>query len=265
MLRAPRPFVKEVDPAGRRGYRVPMTGLTVFVTGCGRGLGAALAEEMVTRGASVFAGYHPRETGFSRPVAPRERMVPVPIDVSDAASVTTAAQMAGERTRAIDVLFNVAGVLGDITTCVPGSVDEADLHATYDVNAVGPLRVTNALYPLLLAGTGRLVVNVSSEAGSVSGCTRSAWYGYCMSKAALNMASAILHNTLRPVGGRVLVIHPGWLRTWMRGRLDEAADLSPEQSAGGILELVGRALADPALFAGERPSFIDWKGDPLSW
>jgi NAD(P)-dependent dehydrogenase (short-subunit alcohol dehydrogenase family) len=242
-----------------------MEGVTVFLTGCGRGVGAALAEGLRDRGASVFAGFHPGETGLSDPPRPGHRLVPVPIDVSDTASVLTAADLVGSRTRSLDLLLNVAGVLGDITTSVPGILDEQDMHRTYDVNAVGPLRVINAFFPLLLAGRTRLVVSISSEAGSISPCTRTGWFAYCMSKAALNMASAIVHNTLRPLGGRVIVMHPGWVRTWMRGTLDAAADLSPREAAEGILSQVDRALADPGLFAGERPAFINPRGEPLPW
>ncbi len=203
-----------------------MEGVTVFLTGCGRGVGAALAEALRDRGASVFAGVHPRETGLSHPPPPAERLVPVPIDVADAASVLAAAKLVGSRTRSLDLLLNVAGVLGDITTGVPGILDGQDMHRTYDVNAVGPLRVI---------------------------------------RAALHVASAIVHNTLRPLDGRVIVMHPGWVRTWMRGTLDAGADLSPREAADGILSQVERALADPALFAGERPAFINGKGEPLPW
>jgi NAD(P)-dependent dehydrogenase (short-subunit alcohol dehydrogenase family) len=242
-----------------------MEGLKVFVTGCGRGVGAALAQALHERGAFVFAGFHPRETGPSDPPQQADRLVPVPIDVADTASVVAAADFVGSRTRGVDLLLNVAGVLGDITTTLPGILDENDMHRTYDVNAVGPLRVVNAFYSLLLAGRTRLVVSISSEAGSISTCTRTGWFAYCMSKAALNMASAIMHNTLRPVGGRVIVMHPGWVRTWMRGTLDTAADLSPREAAEGVLSQVDRALADPLVFAGERPAFIDEEGEPLSW
>jgi NAD(P)-dependent dehydrogenase (short-subunit alcohol dehydrogenase family) len=139
------------------------------------------------------------------------------------------------------------------------------MHRVYDVNALGPLRVAGAFLPLLRGGRTRIVVNVSSEAGSIAGCGRDSWYGYCMSKAALNMASALMHNTLRPLGGCVVVVHPGWVRTWMRGHLDEDADLSPAESAAGIIEQIDRARRGDALFRQERPAFIDWKGDTLPW
>ncbi len=244
-----------------------MPGLTVFLTGCARGLGPALARKLLQRGERVFAGVLPSDQG--RPGAETlpasDSLVPVAIDVADTGSVRAAAAAVADRAHHLDMVFNVAGVLGDIETSLPGDLDDRDLRHTYDVNALGPLRVMNAFLPLLLAGPTRLVLNISSEAGSISTCTRSTWYAYCMSKTALNMASALVHNLLRPHGGRVVVMHPGWMRTWMRGALDERADLSPEQAAAGILAQVDRALAGEAAFCGERPAFIDGKGDPLPW
>ncbi len=98
-----------------------MEGVTVFLTGCGRGVGAALAEALRDRGASVFAGFHPRETGLSHPPPPAERLVPVPIDVADAASVLAAAKLVGSRTRSLDLLLNVAVSLGISRPASPAS------------------------------------------------------------------------------------------------------------------------------------------------
>ncbi len=244
-----------------------MSGLTVFLTGAGRGIGAALARAFAERGERVFAGIFPGEARSS--VAPADAPTAaegsVPVDVTDEASVMRAAAFVAERSRHIDILVNVAGVLGEIHASLPGAFDYADMQRTFDVNALGPVRVTNAFFPLLLAGRTRLVVNISSEAGSIGTCTRDAWYGYCMSKAALNMASALMHNRLRPLGGSVLVMHPGWVRTWMGGKLDEAADLSPEESARAILAQLDRARDSAGASAPEHPAFIDWKGAPLPW
>jgi NAD(P)-dependent dehydrogenase (short-subunit alcohol dehydrogenase family) len=241
-----------------------MSGLTVFLTGAGRGIGAALAHALAERGEQVFAGVHPRPGQEARAASVGDAPVPVPIDVTDDGSVVRAAALVAARSRHINILLNVAGVLGDTRATLPGAFDFDDMHRTYEVNAVGPVRVTNAFFPLLLAGRTRLVVNISSEAGSIGTCTRDGWYGYCMSKAALNMASAIMHNRLRPLGGQVLVMHPGWVRTWMTGNLDEAADLSPEESAQGIIAGIDRALRSTGV-ASDHPAFIDWKGAPVPW
>ena len=244
------------------------TSLTCFVTGAGSGIGEALAHALAKRGHTVFAGVLPSqksqaEAAFAAVGAKPPRVVPV--DVTDEASVDAAAAFVADRTRHLDAVINVAGVIGITSATPPAAFDYADIHRTFDVNAVGPLRVANALFPLLLGGRTRLVLNISSEAGSVGTCTRDAWYGYCMSKAALNMASALLHNRLRPLGGKVLVMHPGWVRTRMGGKLETRAPLSPEESAEAILVQVGRALSDEPAFTGDRPAFVDWRGIPVPW
>jgi NAD(P)-dependent dehydrogenase (short-subunit alcohol dehydrogenase family) len=73
----------------------------------------------------------------------------------------------------------------------------------YDINALGPVRVLAAAAPLLHKGS--VVLNVTSEAGSVGDCKRESEYGYCMSKAAENMASKIFSNEYRARGVRVVL------------------------------------------------------------
>ena len=245
-----------------------MPDLTCFVTGAGSGIGEALVHALAARGHTVFAGVLPAQRAQAAAdyavVAGNPPHV-VPVDVTDEASVDAAAAWVAGRTRYLDAVINVAGVIGITSAMPPAVFDYADIHHTFDVNAVGPLRVANALFPLLLGGRNRLVLNISSEAGSVGTCTRDAWYGYCMSKSALNMASALLHNRLRPLGGKVLVMHPGWVRTRMGGKLETRAPLSPQECAEAILVQFGRALADEAAFLGDRPAFVDWRGIPVPW
>ncbi len=244
-----------------------MKDLVAFVTGAGGGIGLALAAGLLEKGCRVIAGVHNPGEGSLAELSRVHGadLAIVPIDVASDASVARAASLVAERTDHVDLLMNVAGVLGDIETAIPGPIDFAGALHVYDVNALGPLRVTNAFFPLLLAGATRTVVNISSDTGSIGACDRDMWYAYCMSKAALNMASALTHNRLRPHHGRVLVVHPGWVRTMIRGTFDEAAPLSPAESAASVLALVERALGGGELFDGPRPAFLNWKGEPLPW
>ncbi len=239
-----------------------LKGKTALVTGADRGLGAALCRALAARGCTVFAGLY-QDGPASRDKG--GRIIPVPLDVTSRSSVEAAAAFAAEKTDSIDVLINNAGVLGDTESRLMGEIDYDDVLSVYSTNAVGPLRVINAFGRLLLAGETRIVVNISSEAGSVSGCTREGWFAYCMSKSALNMLSAIVHNAVRPQGGKVLNVHPGWMRTWMRGRLDSEATEGPEESAEGIAGLIERAAGGDPAFTGKSPAYIDYKGRPMSW
>jgi NAD(P)-dependent dehydrogenase (short-subunit alcohol dehydrogenase family) len=77
-----------------------------------------------------------------------------------------------------------------------------------------------------------------------------------MSKAALNMQSRILQNDLESRGFRVLVIHPGWMRTDRGG---PEADIHPDEAAEGIFRLVMKP------WKAGNPMYIDYKGKPFPW
>lgn len=115
----------------------------------------------------------------------------------------------------IDLLINNA-----VTTSKDCSKElfdcDLDLIAkVIDVDAVGPLRVTRALFPLLKKSSmTALVVNISSEAGSIGKCYRTNMVDYGMAKAALNMATMLFHNVLKDTKDvNIFCIHPGWMRT----------------------------------------------------
>jgi len=230
---------------------------TLLVTGASRGLGLALVERFLEDSWSVVAGqYGPSAAlerlgrGFS------DRLVVLPLDVSSLESVETAARQVAARTPALDVLVNNAGILPEAARGKLGSLDFQAGMRVYDVNGLGPLRVTQAFFPLLAAGGRKLVVNVSSEAGSIADCRRTDDYFYCMSKAALNMQSMILSNHLAPLGFKVLAVHPGWMRTGMGG---PRAHLDPAESAQGISALVARSWQPGAA------AYVDYSGQPLRW
>lgn len=85
----------------------------------------------------------------------------------------------------------------------------------------------------------RRIVNISSEAGSISDAWRKSEYAYCMSKSALNMASRILQNYLENDNIKILAIHPGWFSSDMG---TSAAPIIPDESAAKIVKLLGRSF-----------------------
>jgi NAD(P)-dependent dehydrogenase (short-subunit alcohol dehydrogenase family) len=82
-----------------------------------------------------------------------------------------------------------------------------------------------------------------------------------MSKSALNMQARLVHNGLKNEGGQVMLIHPGWVQSYMSGELNTAADLTPDQSAQYITALIDRHKE----FRGDQPAYVDYKGDTLPW
>ncbi|WP_334075251.1 MULTISPECIES: SDR family NAD(P)-dependent oxidoreductase [Paenibacillus] len=244
--------------------------IRALVTGADHGVGLALAETLLEQGGRVFAGrYNPRETALDE-LSRRypDRLTTVSLDIGSDDSVREAAETVEKLTGRLDLLINNAGILGDTEATIrEGKMDFEEMLKVYNVNTLGALRVTKAFLSLLLKGEARMIANISSEAGSIGQNKRSGWFAYCMSKAALNMQSSLVFNGIKEAGGRVLVIHPGWVRTYMRGELDAAADLTPAESAENIISLIRERMRRSAEGArnGEQPEYIDAYGAPLPW
>lgn len=234
-----------------------------LVTGTDHGVGLALAKELLTRDYIVVAvRLNPGEKLIDELCSKnKDKMVVVQADIGSDASVAAMKEEVIKLVPQIDLLINNAGILGDMQKVLGDELDFDEMLKVINVNALGSLRVTNALVDLVLKSEEKTVLNISSEAGSIADCWREGWFGYCMSKSANNMQSTLVHNNLYKQNGRVIVMHPGHVATYMRGHLDTTARLTPEESAEGILKVV----LDSGLETTERPLYINYKGEPLRW
>jgi NAD(P)-dependent dehydrogenase (short-subunit alcohol dehydrogenase family) len=227
-----------------------------LITGAARGLGLAMTRQLLERGCRISALVRAESDGL-RELQSRhaERLSVQVADVSDEASIRKTFAEVGERLGHLDAIINNA------VTYLDGSrpiLEEADLSIcalTFEVNAVGPLRVAKYGLPLLRKGKRKLLVNVSSEAGSIGDCKRTTEYAYCMSKSALNMGSKLLQNHLAPEGIKVLVLHPGWFNSSGKG----PAPISAEEASVKVLETILKQHAVDA------PLYVDPSGKPLPW
>lgn len=225
---------------------------TVLITGANRGLGLEFARQFTEKGYTVIGtARSPGEAHELRDTGARI----VELDVADSASVRAMADELQGKT--IDILINNAGIWGHDAGSFTGlEVDK--LEQTFQVNTLGPMRVTRALYDNLLAGEGRIILNISSIAGSIgrSNGGRGGGYGYRMSKAALNMFNKNLSLELADKGFICVVLHPGWVQTDMGG---ERAPLEPEESISGMIRVI-EGLDDS-----DNGRFYDYTGKELPW
>lgn len=218
---------------------------TVVITGANRGIGLALVREYLKRGCRVY-GVCRRP---SDELETSEAEVISGVDVTDGDSV--AALPDRLKDVQIDVLFNNAGVLRRTDL---GDIDyDAVLHQ-FEVNAIGPLRVTEALLGNLAPGSK--VALITSRMGSMSDNTSGGGYGYRMSKAALNAAGVSLARDLNGRGIAVAVLHPGFVQTDMVG---QAGDVTPEQAAERLVERVDDLTLETS------GTFRHAKGEVLPW
>lgn len=205
-----------------------------LVTGADRGLGNALVAGLLERGWQVFAGQFMPDWPELDALSNRypEQLTVIPLDVASEESTHEAARQVAQKVDCVDVVINNAGVTSPtMKYSIREKQDYAEMHRLYDVNALGPLRVVEAFLPLVEKSGTRRLCFVSSEAGSILRAKRTAWFGYCMSKAALNMGVKILFNDLRPQGYTFRVYHPGWVRSYMSGKKNLEADLEPHEAA----------------------------------
>jgi NAD(P)-dependent dehydrogenase (short-subunit alcohol dehydrogenase family) len=239
------------------------TNKTACVTGTDRGVGLALTKDLLHAGYTVFAGGIMKvneEMGRLEDEFPG-RLHAFVLDVGSNESVKEAALYIESRTDKLDLLINNAAILGDTKKTVEDDIDFDEIQRVYNISALGAIRMSNALIGPIMNG-GKLIVNISSEAGSIGYSHREAWFGYCMAKAALNMGSTIIHNKIRKDGGRIILIHPGWVKTYMSGTWNEAGTYTPEEASANILNQIEQRKSEIR----ELPLFIEAdSGKELPW
>ncbi len=196
----------------------------IVITGANRGIGLSLTQHYQQQGHQVYAACR---HGSSELNASGATIIDG-IDVADDHSI---AQLATElNSTKIDLLINNAGILRNESL---GDIDYEAIQTQFTVNALGPLKVTEALRNHF-ADNAKLAM-ITSRMGSIEDNTSGGRYGYRMSKAALNCAAMSLTHDLKPKGVAVGIIHPGLVGTEMIGG---HGDITPDQAAERIAERI---------------------------
>ncbi len=203
----------------------------IVVTGASKGLGFYISKKHLEMGDRVFAYIIEQSDELNALMEIYNQTLQVyHVDIGNTASVMAGAEQVLAQVQRIDILYNNAGVYSFDDKVPLEETDPDRFQWYYNINAVGPVRVLKSFQTAL--GKGSVVINMSSEAGSIAQCRRFREYGYCMSKAALNMAIRIFSIATKEIGVRSMAIHPGWMRTTMGGA---NADCPPEESAERII------------------------------
>lgn len=222
-----------------------MSSLTVVITGASRGIGLSFCRLYQALGYSVYALCRNESSELSA----------LGVNVIDGVDVSTPAgiqrmvsQLKGVT---IDILINNAGVLRNE---VLGSIDQESIREQFEVNALAPLMVTEALIEQL-SGSAKIVL-ITSRMGSVADNGSGGRYGYRMSKAALNIAGVSLARDLEPRGVSVAILHPGLVGTEMIGGY---GDITPDQAAERLAQRIEE------LNATNSGTFWHSNGEVLPW
>jgi NAD(P)-dependent dehydrogenase (short-subunit alcohol dehydrogenase family) len=235
---------------------------TAFVSGADRGLGYSLCEELLKLSWVVYAGQFLPDWPDLIALQSRhpQALHILPLDVQSIDSAQAVADAVRAQTNRLDMLINNAGIITQNTPPVSEPQDYASIHHVFDVNSLGPLRMVEAFLPLLQRSTFKRLCFVSSEASSIARCKRTAWYGYCMSKAALNMAVKIMFNQLRPEGFTFRLYHPGWMRSYMSGQKATQGDMEPSEAASKAIPFFLTNREDE-----NKLALVDYLGQEWPW
>ncbi|NDV91580.1 SDR family NAD(P)-dependent oxidoreductase [Alteromonas sp. 345S023] len=219
--------------------------MNVVVTGGNRGIGLALVKQYVAQGHTVFATCRNSCDELNASGA----KIINNVDLSK--PETLAVALADIVATRIDVLINNAGVLGVENL---HDWEPATIEYQFRVNALGSLLVTQTLLPSL--NEGSKVAMISSRMGSMADNSSGGYYGYRMSKAALNAAGVSLANDLGPKGIAVGVFHPGFVQTEM---VNGNGDIDADTAAARLVTRIEELNVENA------GRFIHANGDTLPW
>jgi NAD(P)-dependent dehydrogenase (short-subunit alcohol dehydrogenase family) len=218
---------------------------TALITGANRGIGFALTQEYLSEGWRVIAVCRTSSPELEATGA----QVVTGIDVASAQAVEQLkATVAGIK---IDLLVNNAGIFLHEQL---GNIDYGTVAQQFLVNAQAPLQVTEALLGNL--SDGAKIAFITSRMGSIADNSSGGYYGYRMSKAALNAAAKSLSLDLKPRGIAVAILHPGYVQTAM---VNFGGDISAVESA----KRLSKRIAE--LNMHNTGGFWHSNGDRLEW
>ncbi|KAM4018733.1 C-signal-like [Anomaloglossus baeobatrachus] len=242
---------------------------SVLITGSNRGIGLEFVQQFLKSQnppEKIFATCRDPDSPGSQKLKDLSSKNPnvkvIQLDTSDPASVSSSVKEVEKHLNGqhLDLLINNAGIL---TNNNLQSQTAEDMFRAYTINVVGPLLVTQALYPFLkrVEGTGKsAVVHISALLGSLEDLPHvfSSYpaISYRCSKVALNMLSRCQAEEYRHDGIITIAIHPGWVKTDMGG---DQAPLTKEDSVGGMMKII------ETLHENKSGTFVDWEGKSIPW
>jgi len=196
------------------------------VTGAGKGIGLEIARQLAALRFTVILTARNEEQGRTAAAGLTGDVHFIPLDVTDEASISRFAARVDAGFGRLDVLINNAGIIS--TPAGFGSSSSREILNVMETNLSGPVRVTQAVLPLLKKSSDGRVIHLSSGMGSQKDLQTGGYTGYRLSKWSLNGLTQLMAADLKPDRIQVFAMCPGWVKTDMGG---SAAPRSVEQGA----------------------------------
>jgi NAD(P)-dependent dehydrogenase (short-subunit alcohol dehydrogenase family) len=207
-----------------------------LVTGGNRGIGLAIAQGLIALNYEVIITARSLESATRAAEKLGGKAIPLELDVSDDSSIDGAIAILTQKIDSLDVLINNAGVYPD-KQVDSLTISRELLNTAMQTNTFGVIRMVQVCLPLLEKSSDARIINVSSGMGELASLTTTAT-SYSLSKLALNGATIMLSQSLKPKDIAINAMCPGWVRTDMGGT---SATRSPEQGADTAIWLATEA------------------------
>ena len=217
---------------------------TYLVTGANRGIGLEYCRQLKKRGDDVIAVCR----SISDELKDLDVQVETNVDITNESSVSKLVKKLDGKQ--LDVLINNAGIVERVSL---DNLDFDSIRKQFEVNAVGPLRLTQALLNNLKSGSK--IIFMTSRMGSIDDNTSGGSYGYRMSKVALSMAGKSLSEDLKSKNIPVAILHPGLVKTRMTG----FSGITTEESVKGLLARIDELKME------NTGTFWHSNGEVLPW
>jgi len=238
------------SPPSRAEPGAALAGRRIAITGGTSGLGLALVDEMLGRGARVAFVARTR-ADVERVASARSGAHGVVGDIAAKHDIYPIALEIAQALGGLDILVNNASSLGPTPLAPLADTDCEDFEIALATNVIGPFRLTKALLGSLAAsarqGRGAAVLNVSSDAAVNA---YAGWGAYSASKAALRHMSAIWGEEMAGFGVAFLSLDPGDMDTPLHALAVPDADRSqlkrPRDAARELADALANCLTGPA-------------------
>jgi len=207
---------------------------TILITGANRGLGLEFVRQLAQDETTIIACCrNPQEADeLSAYAEEKKNIVMEALDVRDDQQISNLVKKL--HNQPIDWLINNAGITGDTGVTV-GNVDRDNFLNVINTNCLSPLKISEAFLKNIEQSQDKLIVCISSQMGSIKDNVSGRSYAYRTGKAALNCAMRSFAIDVENQGVKVMLLHPGWVKTDMGG---EDALIDPQTSIAGMLKVI---------------------------
>lgn len=239
-------------------WRIPFTykdfkmSKAILITGCSRGIGLEFVKIYAQLGWQVYAIVRKNNAEFKKIAEKYSNIETITFDVTHFQDYEKLKKYF--ETKTIDILINNAGIYGEQNQTI-GNLNIAALQQVFMTNTFAPILMIQTVLNAILRGSTKTIVNITSRMGSIADNTSGQYYAYRSSKAALNAMMRSLQVDLQEKGVKVLVLHPGWVKTDMGG---EDALIDVETSVKGLCDVIEQAHDLPEMFYSYQKELLPW-------